>query len=144
MLRAGARHVVAVRGLGTSVQRILGTPEEHVKRKVIIFVPERPASQHAPADNRWRVVFDRREKWVNPLMGWTSSADTLGSQTFQTLSFPDKDSAVAFVQKQGWDYEVRKEEVSKVNETTVKSYSTNFQWEGDEAAGFRRLRVETK
>ena len=28
-----------------------------------------------------------KQKWSNPLMGWTSGKDTLGSQVFGHLSF---------------------------------------------------------
>ena len=31
--------------------------------------------------------FDMQQKWANPLMGWTSGKDTLGSQVFGHLSF---------------------------------------------------------
>lgn len=47
---------------------------EHVKeRRVRIFVPSKNAMQSG-TDNiqHWSIEFDTRERWENPLMGWSS------------------------------------------------------------------------
>ncbi|XP_026572310.1 NADH dehydrogenase [ubiquinone] iron-sulfur protein 4, mitochondrial isoform X2 [Pseudonaja textilis] len=54
---------------------LTGVPEEHIKtRKAYIFVPARNAMQ-AGVNNtkKWKMEFDTRERWENPLMGWASS-----------------------------------------------------------------------
>lgn len=34
--------------------------------------------------------FDVKQKWANPLMGWTSGKDTMGTQLMENLVFPDR------------------------------------------------------
>lgn len=54
---------------------ISGVPEEHVKgRRVRIYVPSKNSMQSG-TDNlhHWEIEFDNRERWENPLMGWTST-----------------------------------------------------------------------
>ena len=43
----------------------------------------------------WKVQHDNRHKWVNPLIGWTSTADPLENVARQ-LYFPTKEDAIAF------------------------------------------------
>ena len=71
---------------------------------------------------RWRIEFDSRQRWENPLMGWASSGDPLSNTT---LEFGDKDAAIAFVEKNGWDYWV---EDPKERAPKAKSYALNFAW----------------
>jgi NADH dehydrogenase (ubiquinone) Fe-S protein 4 len=47
-----------------------------------------------------------RRRWINPLMGWTSTADPLENVGRATLAFPTKEDAIAFATKSGWAYEV--------------------------------------
>lgn len=54
---------------------ISGVPEEHIKtRRVCIHLPPKNAMQSG-TDNlkHWVIEFDNRERWENPLMGWTST-----------------------------------------------------------------------
>ena len=55
-----------------------------------------------------------------PLMGWTSSGDTLNQVR---MSFPTKEEALAFVAKKGWDADV-----AELHERRVipKNYADNF------------------
>lgn len=56
---------------------ISGIPEEHVKeRRVHIFLPAKNGMQSG-TDNldHWSIEFDNRERWENPLMGWSSTGD---------------------------------------------------------------------
>ncbi|GFS18367.1 NADH dehydrogenase [ubiquinone] iron-sulfur protein 4, mitochondrial [Elysia marginata] len=57
------------------ISSITGVPEEHVKtRTVRIFVPAVNSMQSGTYNSRrWRMEFDERERWENPLMGWTST-----------------------------------------------------------------------
>lgn len=57
------------------ISPVNGVPEEHVKtRRVRIFIPPKNAMQSG-TDNiqNWSIDFDNRERWENPLMGWTST-----------------------------------------------------------------------
>lgn len=38
-----------------------------------------------------------------PIMGWASSADTMGELT-DRMRFPTKEDAISFATRQGWDY----------------------------------------
>jgi len=53
---------------------VSGVPEEHIKtRKVRIYQPAKSAMQSGTNNVQfWRMEFDTRERWENPLMGWTS------------------------------------------------------------------------
>ncbi|XP_023066321.1 NADH dehydrogenase [ubiquinone] iron-sulfur protein 4, mitochondrial isoform X3 [Piliocolobus tephrosceles] len=54
---------------------LTGVPEEHIKtRKVRIFVPARNNMQSGVNNTKkWKMEFDTRERWENPLMGWAST-----------------------------------------------------------------------
>lgn len=58
-----------------NVQSLTGVPDEHIeKRHVRIFMPARTASQSGTNQtHRWKIEFDNRERWENPLMGWAST-----------------------------------------------------------------------
>ena len=43
----------------------------------------------------WKIQHENRGKWVNPLIGWTSTADPLDNVGRQ-LYFPSKDAAIAY------------------------------------------------
>lgn len=53
---------------------ISGVPEEHIKtRRVRIYQPAKSAMQSGTNNiHFWQLDFDTRERWENPLMGWTS------------------------------------------------------------------------
>lgn len=72
---------------------------------------------------RWLVDWDvlpGAGRWENPLMGWASSADYMqGTQ----LAFPTKEEAIAFAEKQGWDYMVQKPQEPKIPPKNYGEYS---------------------
>ncbi|EDM10379.1 NADH dehydrogenase (ubiquinone) Fe-S protein 4, 18kDa (NADH-coenzyme Q reductase), isoform CRA_a [Rattus norvegicus] len=115
------------------VTPLTGVPEEHIKtRKVRIFVPARNNMQSGVNNTKkWKMEFDTRERWENPLMGWASTADPLSNMV---LTFSAKEDAVAFAEKHGWSYDV---EGRKVPKPKSKSYGANFSWN-------KRTRVSTK
>jgi hypothetical protein len=81
-----------------------GAPKDELERKVYIFRPAKSASQHASAavpGYAWKLSFEKKDRWVNPLMGWTSSADSLAGQTPGNMNFESKDAAIAFAEKNG-------------------------------------------
>lgn len=84
--------------------------------------------------NCWRIEFDNRERWENPLMGWASSGDPL-SNINGMVEFNNKEEAIEHCEKQGWKWFVASEETSK--KERVKNYGVNFSWD-------KRTRVSTK
>ncbi|XP_036164973.1 NADH dehydrogenase [ubiquinone] iron-sulfur protein 4, mitochondrial isoform X2 [Myotis myotis] len=115
------------------ITTLTGVPEEHIKtRKVRIFVPARNNMQSGVNNTKkWKMEFDTRERWENPLMGWASTADPLSNMV---LTFSTKEDAMAFAEKNGWSYDV---EEKKVPKPKSKSYGANFSWN-------KRTRVSTK
>ncbi|KAM4809065.1 NADH dehydrogenase [ubiquinone] iron-sulfur protein 4, mitochondrial [Rhinophrynus dorsalis] len=115
------------------ISSISGVPEEQIKtRKVHIFVPARNAMQSGVQNTKkWKMEFDTRERWENPLMGWASTADPLSNMV---LSFSSKEDAIAFAEKNGWSYELEEKRIPKPKS---KSYGANFSWN-------KRTRVSTK
>uniref|UniRef100_A0A182MEA9 NADH dehydrogenase [ubiquinone] iron-sulfur protein 4, mitochondrial n=1 Tax=Anopheles culicifacies TaxID=139723 RepID=A0A182MEA9_9DIPT len=116
------------------ISPITGVPEEHVKeRRVRIFMPAKNAMQSG-TDNiqHWSIEFDNRERWENPLMGWSSSGDPLSNMR---VDFTTPDEAIAHCEKNGWRWFVDKPEIQK--KQRVKNYGINFSWN-------KRTRVSTK
>uniref|UniRef100_A0A3Q2G3J7 NADH dehydrogenase [ubiquinone] iron-sulfur protein 4, mitochondrial n=1 Tax=Cyprinodon variegatus TaxID=28743 RepID=A0A3Q2G3J7_CYPVA len=107
------------------ITTLTGVPEEHIKtRKVHIFVPAKTSMQSGiNSTKKWKMDFDTRERWENPLMGWASTADPLSNMM---LTFSSKEDAIAFAEKNGWSYEVTEKRTSKPR---VKSYGANFSWD---------------
>ncbi|KAJ8285366.1 hypothetical protein GJAV_G00026010 [Gymnothorax javanicus] len=107
------------------ITSLTGVPEEHIKtRTVRISVPARTAMQSGVKNTqKWKMDFDTRERWENPLMGWTSTADPLSNMV---LTFSSKEDAIAFAEKNGWSYDVQEKRTSKPR---VKSYGANFSWD---------------
>jgi NADH dehydrogenase (ubiquinone) Fe-S protein 4 len=98
-----------------------GAPEEQLARTVRIYVPCRTAEQQGLAKTKkWKLDFLNQQKWSNPLMGWTSSADPLSSMNLQ---FDSKDAAIAFAEKSGYAYIV---EEPHVKTPKVRAYADNF------------------
>ncbi|XP_052448426.1 NADH dehydrogenase [ubiquinone] iron-sulfur protein 4, mitochondrial [Carassius gibelio] len=107
------------------ITTLTGVPEEHIKtRKVRIFVSARNAMQSGVKNTqKWKMDFDTRERWENPLMGWSSTADPLSNMV---LTFSSKEDAIAFAEKNGWSYDLTEKRVPKPR---VKSYGANFSWD---------------
>uniref|UniRef100_UPI0009B47C86 NADH dehydrogenase [ubiquinone] iron-sulfur protein 4, mitochondrial isoform X2 n=1 Tax=Monopterus albus TaxID=43700 RepID=UPI0009B47C86 len=80
------------------ITTLTGVPEEHIKtRKVHIFISAKSAMQSGiNSTKKWKMDFDTRERWENPLMGWASTADPLSNML---LTFSSKEDAVAFAEK---------------------------------------------
>lgn len=113
---------------------INGIPEEHVKeRRVRIFIPSKNAMQSGTHNlQTWRIEFDNRERWENPLMGWSSTGDPLSNLN---VEFNTKEEAIELCEKNGWRWFVTSEE--KPKKERVKNYGVNFSWD-------KRTRVSTK
>lgn len=54
---------------------VSGVPEEHiVNRRVRIYKQAKNAMQSGTYDTqKWKLDYENRERWENPLMGWTST-----------------------------------------------------------------------
>uniref|UniRef100_A0A1L8E1B8 NADH dehydrogenase [ubiquinone] iron-sulfur protein 4, mitochondrial n=1 Tax=Nyssomyia neivai TaxID=330878 RepID=A0A1L8E1B8_9DIPT len=116
------------------VSPITGVPEEHVKgRRVRIYIPPKNAMQSGTNNiNNWEIEFDNRERWENPLMGWSSTGDPLSNMKIQ---FNTKEEAIEHCEKYGLRWFIDGDERQKPKR--VKNYGNNFSWN-------RRTRVSTK
>jgi ETC complex I subunit conserved region len=88
-----------------------------------IYRPAKTAMQSGQAKDRWLLEYEpETPRAVEPLMGWTSSAD-MKSQI--RLWFDTEEEAVAYVVRNGIPYRVE-----KPREATRKSvsYSDNFKF----------------
>jgi hypothetical protein len=87
-----------------------------------IYKPARTAMQSGQANTKsWLLEFEPAvAKQVEPLMGWTSSFDT---RQQLRMSFPTRDEAIAFCERNGIPYQVEEE---KPAARRVISYADNF------------------
>ncbi|KAI9021933.1 Ndufs4, NADH dehydrogenase Fe-S protein 4 [Hyaloraphidium curvatum] len=100
---------------------VSGAPPGLRRRGVRIFSPAKTAMQSGQAKKgEWVIDFDVQDKWENPLMGWVSSADPVQALK---VSFASKEDAIAFAERQGWDYWI---DLPKEVRFRKKSYSDNF------------------
>ena len=84
--------------------------------------PAKTAMQSGTAkSNRWLLEFEvSAARTIEPLMGWTSSSDTLGQVK---LWFDTKEEAIAFATRNGLAY--RREEPKEAKRRPA-AYSDNF------------------
>ncbi|VDN50168.1 unnamed protein product [Dracunculus medinensis] len=117
------------------VMDIAGIPEEHMEPRVArIYIPAREATQSAWNNTKtWKIELDNRQRWENPLIGWSSSGDPL-SNISMALDFASKEDAIRFCEKNRWNYEVDEPQRRHIK---PKSYAANFSWN-------KRTRVGTK
>uniref|UniRef100_A0AC35GQP6 NADH dehydrogenase [ubiquinone] iron-sulfur protein 4, mitochondrial n=1 Tax=Panagrolaimus sp. PS1159 TaxID=55785 RepID=A0AC35GQP6_9BILA len=120
---------------GREVADLSGVPDEHKEERVArIFRPSRESPQTAWNNTKvWKIELDNRQRWENPLMGWASSGDPL-SNIAGNLDFASKEDAIAFCQKNRWNYDVEEVHERKI---IPKQYGTNFSWN-------KRTRISTK
>jgi hypothetical protein len=87
-----------------------------------IFKPARTAMQSGHAKTKaWLLAYEPEQaREVEPLMGWTSSADM--KQQLQ-LRFETKEEAVAYCERQGIAYQVTE---PKPTERRTIAYADNF------------------
>jgi hypothetical protein len=88
-----------------------------------IYQPARNAMQQGMAPRDWVLEYESDQpRLIEPLMGWTSSADT---KTQVRLSFATKDEAVAFATSHGIAFRL---EQPQKTELRPKSYAENFKF----------------
>jgi len=87
-----------------------------------IFKPARTAMQSGNRKTRqWRLEFiSEHPLEVDPLMGWTSSNDTIRQVR---LEFPTKEEAIAYAERRGIAYRL---EVANAAADKKIAYSDNF------------------
>ena len=92
---------------------------------VRIFKPTKTAMQSGYANTRkWVLEFEPgMAKSIDPLMGWTGSADTRDQVR---LRFESKEEAVAFADKNGLSYRL---DEPKKRRFFPKSYADNFRFD---------------
>lgn len=93
--------------------------------KVRIYRPARSVMQAGRANTKhWVLEFEPQSApFIEPLMGWTGSRDT---RQQVRLKFPTKESAVAFAERQGWNYSVIQPLEPLLRS---KSYAKNFRFD---------------
>lgn len=92
--------------------------------RVRIYKPAKTTMQSGFAKAHYWLVEPElpTSRQPEPLMGWTSSGDTLNQLK---MVFETSDEAMAFCEKQGWDYVVDKPRARKV---VPRSYADNFKF----------------
>merc|ERR1712100_174921 len=110
---------------------VTGIPESQLSRKVYVFSPTKSAMQSGGEKiGMWKMEFENPERWRNPLMGYVSSADPASNLK---MKFPTKESALAYAEKMGYDYELQESVYPEENSNDrgiVKSYSDVFKFKG--------------
>jgi NADH dehydrogenase ubiquinone Fe-S protein 4 len=93
--------------------------------QVRIYQPPKTAMQSGRANAKsWVMEFEpTAARQVEPLMGWTSSADTRAQLR---LHFDSLEEAVAYAQKEGLMYSV---EQSRERNVKPKTYADNFKYD---------------
>ncbi|MEM9169623.1 MAG: ETC complex I subunit [Pseudomonadota bacterium] len=88
-----------------------------------IFQPAKTAMQSGKAKARsWVLEFESEAaRRIDPLMGWTSGADTRAGQV--RLTFETREAAVRYAEERGIPYAV---EAPKTAQPVVKAYADNF------------------
>ena len=89
----------------TEIAVLTGMPLEQKQRTVVIAPRELKTMQSGDGNSyQWTITWKNRQRWSNPLMGWTSTADPMSNVK---LTFDSKDDAEAYAAKNGWKTEVR-------------------------------------
>lgn len=92
--------------------------------KAKIYKPARNAMQSGRANsNKWVLEYElETPRRPEPLMGWTSSGDTLNQVKLQ---FDSKEAAIAFAESRGMAFTLTAEHTRKV---VSRSYLDNFKY----------------
>ena len=90
-------------------------------KKARIYIPTKTAMQSGMGKiKKWILDFQTKDTFVNPLMGWESSDDTLSEVK---LEFSSKVKAIEFAKKNNIDFQVIE---PKKKDFIIKSYADNF------------------
>lgn len=86
----------------------------------VIYRPARSAMTSGKANTRyWKLRFERRTPpFIEPLMGWTGGDDPL---TQVELTFPTRESAVAYAERQGLTFIVQGQDYARHGQDHARS-----------------------
>ncbi len=92
--------------------------------RVRIYRPAKTASQSGRAKTHiWYIEPETlTARLPEPLMGWLSAGDTM-TELKRRLSFVSREEAIAFAQKNGWDYTL---EDASERHIKPRNYQDNF------------------
>ncbi|CAH1285380.1 unnamed protein product [Diabrotica balteata] len=82
--------------------------------------------------DQWRLMFDTKERWENPCIGYCSSGDPISNLVLQ---FSNKKEAIDFCKKNNWKY--FSSETPTTAKKKIRGYGDNFSYN-------KRTRVSTK
>lgn len=89
--------------------------------KAKIYKPAKSAMQSGERNTKlWLLEYEIKDKYVEPLMGWTGSSDTLQQLR---LRFKTKEEAVEYAERKKIEFYV---EEPKKRKPIKKSYADNF------------------
>lgn len=90
-----------------------------------IYQPAKTAMQSGRGNTRkWVLEMEpATAKRIDPLMGWTSSADT---DQQVVLRFDSKEAAVAFARRKGLTYEIFE---PHLRAPKIQAYADRFRWD---------------
>ncbi len=90
-------------------------------RKAKIFKPSKTAMQSGMRNSKnWLLEFDTIDSGIDPLMGWTTSKDTMSEVK---LEFSSKEEAINYAKKNNIQYYLIEPQKRKI---IKKSYANNF------------------
>jgi NADH dehydrogenase (ubiquinone) Fe-S protein 4 len=96
---------------------------ELLGRKVLIYQrPKNSMTSGTAGMEGWAFEFEHTGHWYNPLMGYTSTSDPVGTLR---MTFATQQDAINFAQKQGLSYSV---EPSHPRRKFIKSFEGNFKF----------------
>lgn len=99
------------------------------RERMVVIKQQRARPNQSPLnpEKYWKISFNDdgsvSERWKNSLMGWNSTADTMGCDP--PLYFKNAQEAVYFAEKRGWKYIVKEPIVRKLRDDDVQ-YQDNF------------------
>jgi len=101
------------------------------EERTVVIRQEQKNPQQSPTtrENTWIISFQEDgamgNTWSNPLMGWVSGNDSMGSGMVFQMKFNNAKEAVYFAKKRGWKYEVEKP-ILRGMRTDGAQYQDNF------------------
>lgn len=102
-------------------------PDGRVRMVVIKQLRARPNQSPLNPEKYWKISFTDdgavADRWKNSLMGWNSTADTMGCDP--PLYFKNAEEAVYFAEKRGWKYLVKEPVIRKLRDDGAQ-YQDNF------------------